>query len=154
MNELINRLGEQLEFPHEMLKDIQERLSEKDEERGGYVCSYPVFIGIYQTLYRIMERSGQAVYLMLCTIVDSKGNVLGNGPKLDELSERLGKAIKESVRRSDVVNSYSKALYLVLLSNTTRENCAVVQRRINKAFIINRQRIHVKYHVNSVLEIE
>ena len=154
MIELINKLGEQLEFPHEMLGDIQDRLTEDSyHENGGYLCSYPVFIGIYQTLSRIMERSGQSVFLMLCTIVDSKGNVLGPSKKLDELSDRLGSAIHEAVRRSDVINKYSRGQYLVLLTNTTMENCKVVQRRINKKFMINRQRIYVKYHVNSVFDI-
>ncbi len=153
MSDLINKLGEQLEFPHEMLHDIQMRLTEPEETPGGYVCSYPVFYGIYQTFSRIMERSGQAVYLMLCTIVDSKGNMLQDGAKLTELSAKLGEVLQKTLRRSDVINRYSKAQYLVLLTNTTRENCEVVQKRINKAFITNRQRIHVKYHVNSVLEV-
>ncbi|MBR2578389.1 MAG: hypothetical protein IKE38_05590, partial [Erysipelotrichaceae bacterium] len=152
MNDLINKLGKQLEFPHEMLFDIQERLNEEGEEMGGYVCSYPVFTGIYQSMSRVLERSGTSVYLMLCTIVDSKGNVLGEGKKLNELSERLGEVIQKSVRRSDVINKYSKSQYLILLTNTTRKNCEVVQRRINKSFIVNRQRIHVKYYVNNVLE--
>ena len=151
MNDLINKLGEQLEFPHEMLEDIQDRLSEEDEDLGGYVCSYPVFVGIYQSMSRFLERSGTPVFLMLCSIVDSKGNVLGEGKKLNELSERLGDAIQKSVRRSDIINRYSKSQYLILLTNTTRKNCEIVQKRINKSFMINRQRIHVKYYVNNVL---
>ena len=154
MTDLINRLGTQLEFPHQMLGEIKDRLAEDDvNHSGGYMCSYPVFLGIYHTLARIMERSGQSVYLMLCTIVDSKGNVLGPSSKLDELSDRLGEAIRKTIRRSDVVNKYSKGQYLVLLTNTTLENCDIIERRINKEFIINRQRIHVKYHVSSVFEV-
>ena len=44
-------------------------------------------------LARIMERGGQSIYLMLCTVVDSKGNPMKEGPVLEELSQRLGNAI-------------------------------------------------------------
>ena len=40
---------------------------------------------------------------------------------------------------------------LVLLVNTTRENCSVVQKRINYKFVVGRQRTGVKYYVNSVV---
>ena len=82
-----------------------------------------------------MERSGQFVYLMLCTIVDSKGSPMKDGEELAQLSERLGEAICQSIRRGDVVNHYGKGQYLVLLMNTTRENCSIVQKRINYKFM-------------------
>ena len=150
--ELVRKLSDQMEFPHYMLHEIQERLREVGNEKGGYLCPYPTFKGIYQALSRINERSGQPVFLMSCTIVDSKGNIMKNSPKLDDLSERLGNAIINNVRRSDIVNKYSRSQYLILLTNTTRKNCEIVQRRINKAFIINRQRIHVEYLVSSISE--
>ena len=154
MSELVEKIGSQLEFPHAMLEDIKHRLQEDSKaESGGYICSYPVFLGIYQTISRIMDRSGQSVYLMLCTIIDSKGNVLGPGKKLDELSERLGQTIHKSIRSSDVMNRYSRGQWLVLLTNTTLEDCEIIEKRISKAFMVNRQRIGVKYHVSSVFEV-
>ena len=45
---------------------------------------------------------------------------------------------------------YGKGQYLALLVNTTRENCAVVQKRINDRFIIGRQRSRIQYYVNSM----
>ena len=63
---------------------------------------------------------------------------------------RLGEAIRCAVRRSDVINRYGRGQYLVLLVNTTREDCAVVQKRISRKFTVNRQRIGVQYHVSSV----
>ncbi len=100
---------------------------------------------------RIMERGGQSVYLMLCTIVDSKGNPMRDGPILEELSERLEEAIGSSVRRSDVINRYGKGQYLVLLMNITQENCRILQKRINDHFLVGRQRTGIQYHVNSVV---
>ena len=70
--------------------------------------------------------------------------------KLEELSERLGECIRKAVRRSDVISRYGRGQYLVLLVNTTREDCEVVQKRITRKFLVNRQRIRVQYHVSSV----
>ncbi len=152
MLQLLNKLGTQMEHQYDVLDEIQLKLTEDDPGApGGYQCSYPVFLGIYHVIERMMERGGQSVFLMLCTIVDSKGNPMRSGPQLDELSERLGKSIQKSIRRSDVVNKYGKGQYLVLLANTTLENCKVVQKRINHDFIIGRQRTGVRYYVNSVI---
>ncbi len=150
MVESLDRLGEQILHPVDVLDDIQNKLTDNIEEAGGYGCSYPVFRGVYQVVSRMMERNGMSLYLMLCSIVDSKGNMMKESEQLDELSKRLGEAIKKSIRKSDVYNRYSKGQYLVLLFNTTRENCSIVQKRINYNFLTGRQRTGVQYYVNSV----
>lgn len=152
MFELLNKLGERFEHSAAMLDEIQDGLSEEDEPGGGYLCSYPVFLGIYQAVNRILERSGQTAFLMLCTIVDTKGNALVKGAHLDELSRRLEDSIRTSVRRSDVLTKYSKGQYLVMLMNTSLENCRIIQKRIDSKFMINRQRISIQYYVNSVIQ--
>ena len=150
--ELLNKLGEQFEHQHETLDGIQKDLTAgAGSASGGYMCSYPVFQGIYRMLERMLERDGQSVYLMLCTIVDSKGNPMKDGPVLEELSSRLGDAICHAVRQCDAINRYSKGQYLVLLVNTTRENCRIIQKRINYHFIVGRQRTGIKYYVSSVI---
>ena len=152
MMEMLSKLGDQMQHTHEVLDEIQDHLSGRAQGiSGGYMCSYPVFQGIYRMVERMIERGGQSIYLMLCTIVDGKGNPMRSGAMLDELSERLGEAIQESVRHSDAITRYGKGQYLVLLINTTLENCTVVQKRINYKFIIRRQRSGIQYYVNSVI---
>jgi len=152
MMDLLTELGSKMQHTHEVLDEIQAHLSGRYEtSKGGYLCSYPVFQGIYRLVERMIERGGQSIYLMLCTIVDSKGNPMREGVTLQELSTRLGEAIQESVRHSDVITQYSKGQFLVLLVNTTLENCAVVQKRINHCFIQRHQRTGVEYYVNSVI---
>lgn len=152
LTELLHSLGGQMEHAYAAFDEIQELLSEDGEKAsGGYVCNWPVFEGIYQMLVRMLERSGQSVYLMLCTLVDGKGNPVEEDAVTERLTERLCEAIRYSVRRSDVVNRYGKGQYLVLLFNTTRESCRILQKRINSRFRAGRQRTGIRYHVKSVI---
>ena len=150
--EQFDRLGEKMQYRHAVLDQIQEELSGANEYvPGGYLCNYPVFSGIYRMIERMLERGGQSVYLMLCTIVDSKGNPMREGEVLDQLVSRMGDAVRSSIRRGDAMCRYGKGQYLVLLINTTRENCSVIQRRINARFLTGRQRTGIEYYVNSVV---
>ena len=152
MMDLLSELGEKMQHTHEVLDEIQDHLSGRlESNHGGYLCSYPVFQGIYRMVERMIERGGQSIYLMLCTIVDSKGNPMREGLPLEELSNRLAEAIRDSVRHSDAVTQYGKGQFLVLLVNTTLENCAIVQKRINQCFVQRHQRTGVEYYVNSVI---
>ena len=57
--ELMQNLGAQIEHDYAVLDDIQKHLSMEDEDKnGGYLCTYPVFQGIYQMVLRMMRRNG------------------------------------------------------------------------------------------------
>ncbi len=151
MMEQFDRLGSGMKHEYAALDVIQTDLSGSgDHVPGGFLCSYPVFVGIYRMIERMLERGGQSVYLMLCTCIDGKGNPVTDGPQYDELIKRMGDAVRRSIRRSDAMTQYGKSQYLVLLMNTTREDCRVIQKRINDRFIIGRQRTKIQYYVNSV----
>lgn len=152
LTQLLRGMGDQLDHTYTTLDEIQGLLSGNEEGVfGGYVCNWPVFEGIYRMMTRMLERSGQSVYLMLCTLVDGKGNPVENTSALEQLSEKFSEAIRLSVRRSDVVNRYGKGQYLVLLFNTTWENCRILQKRINSRFRLGRQRTGIQYHIKSVI---
>lgn len=150
--ELVHKLGTQLEHQRGALNDIQKRLSEENQENaGGYLCSYPVFQGIYHMVERMMGRGGQSVYLMLCMVMDGRGKVIEDELVLEELTEYLGEAILTSVRRSDALCRYGNGQYLVLLVNTVLEDCQIIQERINTHFAARRRRTEIQYYVNSVI---
>lgn len=75
-------------------------------------------------------------------------------PVLDELAGRLQDVLLKNLRKSDVVNRYGRGQFLVLLINTTREDCHIIQRRIDKQFLTSRQRTGIRYHVNGLLTDE
>ena len=146
------RMSAHLIHQHDSIDDIQDKLVEGEKPgRGGFFCSYPAFQEVYRILSRTMDRLEDRIYLMLCTIVDGKGNPMREGPRLDELSERLQESMVRCVRHSDTVAKYGKGQFLVLLVNTSRENCGVVQRRIDQDFRSGRQRTGVDYEIKSVI---
>ena len=149
---VLEQIASRMENQYSMLDEIQMYLTTPDTEEpgGGFLCSLPVFQGIYRMFERMIDRSGQSVYLMLCTIVNGKGHPMKEGAVLNRLSERLADSICMSIRHSDVVCRYSKSQYLILLIDTTREDCSIVQRRINKRFLTEGQRTGLKYHVTGV----
>jgi hypothetical protein len=150
--DLLEKLGSQITHTHAMLDEIQSALENpKDTMPGGLVCSYPIFRGVYRQIERMTERGGLAVYLMLCTVVTADGKVMGESPKLEELTEKLGDSICHSVRRADALCRYGCGQYLVLLVNTSREDCDIVQKRINRHFLAGSRRMGIRYYVNSVI---
>ena len=152
VREFINRIGLKLVVGHETLEEIQKKIGNPDDyDRKGYYCSLPVFQEIYRMTERMMERSGEKIFLMLCTILDSKGNPMREGSRLEELSERLRNTIIESVRHTDTVTRYGKGQYLVLLINTTEEDCSVVSDRISSRFIREGQRTSLSYSVSNII---
>lgn len=152
VRDFIRQLGEHLFHDHETIDEIQEKLTNSDDLGGrGYYCSLPVFQELYQTIERTMRRNADKIFLMLCTIVDSKGNPMREGPKLTELSARLKTAAVSSVRHTDTVTKYGQGQYLILLINTTEENCHIIEKRINSNFLTSRQRTGVDYAVKGLI---
>lgn len=151
--EILERYSNQMNHTYEILENIQEGMNEHNEEgdKGGYFCSYPVFRGIYQSSARIMKRTGVSVYLMLCTLVDKDGKQIQSEMEMDKYSRQLKECIGESIRKSDIYAKYGKLQLLILLVGTSRENCEIVQKRINRQFKKRNPRASVKYHVNSVI---
>ena len=149
---VLDQIASQVENDYGMIDEIQPFLSGGERQDGsrGYFCSLPVFQGIYRLLERMAGRAGQSVYLMVCTIVNSKGQPMKDGAVLSRLSGRLSDAICKSIRHSDAVCKYSRNQYLVLLINTTREDCSIVEERIDRAFRTDGQRTGLKFHISGI----
>ncbi len=151
MKKLLKRLGDQMLHQYEVLDAIQEQMSDKSKERtGGYLCHYSVFRGLYQMAERFCEEEDRFACLMLCTIVDSKGNPMREGARLEECARRLEAAILSSVGCCDAVNQYGKGQYLVLLFDRDGEGCKRLQEIIKRRFAVEHPRIGVQYYVKQI----
>ena len=113
---------------------IKQRLKEEKGQGGAYYCSLPSFRDSYRLVTRMLERSGQSAYLMLCSLTDGKGHPLEKPEKLELLSEELQNTIQHCLRKGDSFTKYSPSQYLVLLIGTNKENCGLIFDRIRKYF--------------------
>ncbi len=145
----------QIHYAMGTLTDIKDSLKEKEYLSGAYYCSYPSFIDSYRIITRMIERSGQSVFLMLCTLTDNKGNPLEKEEILTEQSANLCQAVGASLRRGDLFTRYSPNQFLVLLIGIKQEDCEITYGRINEKFRekCSGQKVRVRYYISSIAEI-
>ena len=130
MLEQFSNLSEHIRNRPQEIGEIKDNLQENAREKGAFFCTFPGFRDAYRMMRRGMERSGQSVFLVVCTLTDSKGQPMEESEKLEEMSMELHRAIKGSLRSSDSFTKYNKAQYLVMLVGTNEENCQIAIRRI------------------------
>ncbi len=104
---------------------------------GAFYCSYSVFFNFCQILARLAERSGQSMFLLLCTW---NGGTRGGRTAMEEnaLEEEQMAILKDVVgrvfRRGDIYTKYSRCQYLIILTGTGRENGAKAFERLYDAW--------------------
>lgn len=150
MTERLAQMSSDVTNRVDMIEEIQEGLNEKELLGGAFYCSYPSFTESYRYMKRVIERSGQSAYLMLCTITDGKGYPLEKSERLEKLSEELGVAICSALRRGDLYTKYSSNQYLTLLLDIKQEDCQIVIDRINSRFENPSRKNYLKYNVSSL----
>ncbi|MDO5418253.1 MAG: bacterial transcriptional activator domain-containing protein [Lachnospiraceae bacterium] len=137
----------------EIRKEIRDAKKTMDQD-GAYYCSYPSFVDSYWLLSRSMERSGQSIFMMLCTLVDYEGKLIENQDKLKKRSEAMHLAIKNTLRRGDAYTRYNTSQYLILLLGIQQEDCYLVYRRISqKLKEMEGPRAEVTYSVLSLADL-
>ena len=114
--------------------EIKSGLQEEEDTSGAYFCTVPGFRDLYRATSRGMERNGQSVFLLVCTLTDAQGYPMENSKKLDEMAEGLYYVIKGSLRKSDSFTKYNSSQYLVMLMGISKESCQIVVDRISKNY--------------------
>ena len=109
-----------------------------------------VFREIYRMVARMIERSGQQVQLMLCTLTDMEEHPIRFDECAEVLSRYIWESICRSIRAGDVVTRYGRGQYLVLLINTKPEDCQEIQKRIDVQFRKKNTVYEIRYNVKSV----
>ena len=149
-------MGERMSQASGAIEDIRHRLVEKEKKRGAYFCTFPSFVDIYHVFSRIMERKGISVFIMLCTLKNSKDQVCGSEEGKDrEVSHLLSDAIRHSLRRGDFYTRYNYSQYLIMLSEIQQENCSIVSHRIDGNFqkMEEVKGYSIDFYVASIAEI-
>lgn len=151
MTKQLEHLGEQIKNNTDMISEVKKNLdTSKEEIEGAFYCTYPIFVESYRYIKRVIRRSGQAAWLMLCTITDGKGFALDNSDRLSKLADELSESIRVSARGGDMYARYSNNQFVVLLLNITQEDCVLVQARINDNLSKESRKRYIKYTVAPV----
>ncbi len=153
MMDRMTQLGEQIQNRPGFMEDIKAGLNEEGEKEGAFYCSYPSFAETYRFIKRMIERTGQSAYLLLCTITDGKGYPLEKGERLEAFSEELDYAIRSSLRKGDLYTKYSANQYLMLLLEIKQEDCEIVIKRINGRFESPTHKNYLKYNMAPISEV-
>lgn len=125
------------------LSVIKNDLREAAAVEGAYYCDYDVFKSIYRVQARTIPRTGQSIFVVLLTLTDLEGDI--PDPEVTKSAvSRLKNAILSSLRKGDVVASYSATQFIVMLPLITFENAQMVTNRIL-------QRFRFDYRKNNVL---
>ena len=127
-------MSERMSSTPQTIRGIKSRLREEEIEAGAFYMTLPSFRDSYRLVRRIMERNGQSVYLMLCSLVDSKGAPLEDAGKLSAMSGKLMSAIKHCLRKGDSFTRYNPSQFLILLVGTNKEKCGLIFERIERYF--------------------
>lgn len=147
----LDKLGEQVKNSSDVISEVKKNLDTlKEDIEGAFYCTYPVFVESYRYIKRVIRRSGQSAWLMLCTITDGKGFALNDSERLDKLSDELSEAIRVSARGGDMYARYSNNQFVVLLLDITQEDCVLVQTRINENLSKESRKRYIKYHLAPV----
>lgn len=149
-------MSEHISNRPQIIGEIKSGLQEENEEKGAFFCTFPGFRDAYRVVRRGMERNGQSVFLLVCTLTDHKGRPLESSDRLDEMSDELFTAIKNSLRRCDSFTKYNQAQFLVMLMGTNEENCQIVINRIVGKFTENHKSWgnYLNCTVSSLYDIE
>jgi tetratricopeptide (TPR) repeat protein len=131
---LYRRITGNIRHSLSVIEEVKASLTQDKPSEGAYYCTFPSFMDCYVFVSRLAERSGQSIFLMLCTLTDVHGVPLTLGEKLNQAAADLEKCIYKCLRRSDLFTRYSPSQFLILLIGINAENCNIVANRINAQF--------------------
>lgn len=134
--------------------EIRELLREKNCRDGAYYCSLPSFLDIYRILSRSMARSGQSIYLLLCTLMDGKKKPLKE-KQFKQAAGQLSETIQKALRQGDIYTRYNKSQFLILLAGIRQEELVIIMDRLNSDFRKKERagQFQMSYRMSSVAEL-
>lgn len=127
-----------------------------DYEEGALYCTFFGFKNNYRLVRRMIERNGQSVYLMLCTITDGTDRLTEDKERLEAMSDELYDSIKFSLRRVDFFTKCSPTQYLILLVGTNQENTQMIYERILRRFSKKHKswKEYLDFYVSTIDDVE
>ncbi len=134
MRRLYGRIG----FDHEEsfnlnLSLIQERLKDRENAMGAFICDPELFQYFYQLEKKRLERSGQSVCLGLLALTCPDFSSPPRS-KLQEAMDYLARVLGGNLRKGDIICRTHEAQFLIILPNLDEAQSLRVLSRIEDKF--------------------
>lgn len=109
------------------IKNLCGELGEGVDVSGAMVCDYGTFRSLYNHVIRATVRNKMESVIAMLRIIDT-------GEPDNEISKnitnRIGSAIADSLRRDDVVTGFDTDQFLILLTHLNIDDAKIVLERI------------------------
>ncbi len=145
LRELYREIKKTLKNVEQDIRVIKSELEEHERIDGCYFCQYEIFKDIYRFVARQGRRSGEPMYIMLCTLTDNKNET----PEVKELSNAmdwLRTCIDRTLRKGDAFARYSSSQYVLLLPSVNYDNGRKIANRVKNAYKKSRVSSRVIVH--------
>ena len=126
----INRDGQQLRFNLDVIRN--ELMSEDPDPVSPFFCDYKTFKEIYHIQVRNLERLGTTMSLGVIMIGENEGGL--DPVRRESAMAGLMEILRQSLRKGDIVTSFSPSLVAMLLPTVNYHNGSVVMERIEQLF--------------------
>lgn len=156
LKQRLQSIREHINYDIQSINEIQERFLEEEEPGGATYCDLTVFTVVYRYMLKVLDRTGMSAYLMLYTITDKNHMPIEKTDVLEDVREAIFRAVRMSVRRSDLYTRYGKNQYLILLVGSNQRGCERVASRIQRNFhdLNTRKRVDICYTISSIAEVK
>ncbi|HEX3017381.1 MAG TPA: BTAD domain-containing putative transcriptional regulator [Caproicibacter sp.] len=108
-------------------------LKEEGDAKGAFYCDYDIFRSVCRIQLRMATRTGESLLLVMFTLCNPDGSVIDPDNSQNAV-EKLHDAILVSLRRADIVASYSSVQFIAMLPIVTFEDAQRIIQRIEKRF--------------------
>ncbi len=115
------------------LESIRSELKESGEQRGIFVCEYPVFKEIYNLQMRNLERLGSTMFLAVIMVTNLNGQPM-ESIKQENIMSGLLDILKKNLRKGDTVTQFSPTILALLLPTVNYNTGNMVMERIKRLF--------------------
>lgn len=126
----MNRSRRTLKFN---LDAIRNELTASSNERGAFVCDYPMFKEIYNLQMRNLERLGTTMFLGIIMVGDADDSH-SDSIRQGNIMAGLVEILRENLRKGDIITHFAPTIVALLLPTVNYESGNVVMERIRQLF--------------------
>ena len=105
------------------LNVIQDKLNERDNIKGAFICKTDIFRMIYKLEKRRAERSNKPIILASVRF--------GNKDVLEDNIYYIEKILERELRKGDIITRWDEDQYLMLLLDISKPNVSNVLKRLS-----------------------